>query len=435
MDILLCVIYVVLFSVVLATGRWFRLHYLSRLQIILLFLLKVGFGIALTLIYTYHYTDRSKQDIYKYFDDSKPIYQSLKQNPVHFGKLITGIDEDDPVLNQYLKRTQHWDLSEESILTNNKPLIRFNALARIISGGSIYVHTIFMCFISFCGLIAIHKLLAPHFKRRRRELTFSIFLIPSVLFWGSGLLKEGLILFSMGIMLYSFHQILAQKFAIRHFLAFLIGTYIMVSLKFYVFGALAPALLGQALFFRLGKDRPFGFHAIGLIIIVFLTFLIPRLVPVPTVSELVAAKNEQFINLAQKEEAGSYIEGQQLQPKVGSLLASVPSALANTFLRPFILTSNGMFQRLIAVENLLIYLLILLAIFFPRLPEGTKGAFTWMGLSFTIFLFLIIGWTTPVLGAIVRYKVPALPFLIASLMQLINKRRLLRTFPFLHSIL
>lgn len=435
MTILLSVLYTVLLSTLLLTMSWFRLHHLSRIQLVVLFLLKIGFGIALTQIYTHYYTDRSKQDIYKYFDDSKPIYDALGQNAVHYLQLVTGINDDDPALKQYLKQTQHWYRSEKDIFTSNRPLIRFNAVFRTISGGSIYVHTIFLCFLSFCGLIAIYKLLSHHFKRRRLELIFSIFLLPSVLFWGSGLLKEGLILFSIGILVYSFHKILKQSYSLRHFLAFLLGTYILVSLKVYVFAALAPALLGQALFYRLGKERPLFYHVVALGLIGFLVFLTPRIVPIPTASELIAGKNEQFIDLAKKEDAGSYIEGQQLEPNLGSLLTAVPSALKNTFLRPFILTADGLFQKAIALENILIYLILLLAIIFPRLPEGEKGAFVWMGLSFTIMLFLIIGWTIPILGAIVRYKVPALPFFLASCIQLINKRRLLKMVPFLDKVL
>jgi hypothetical protein len=435
MTILLSVLYVLLLSILLLSISWFRVHHLSRIQLVILFLVKIGFGTALTLIYTYHYTDRSKQDIYKYFDDSKPLYDAFSQNTVHYLQLVTGINDDDPALKQYLKQTQHWYRSEQDIFTSNRPLIRFNAVFRLISGGSIYVHTIFMCFLSLCGLIAIFKLLSPHFQRRKRELIFSIFLLPSVLFWGSGLLKEGLILFSLGILIYSFHKILKQSFTIRHLVAFLLGTSILVSIKLYVFAALAPALVGQALFFRLGKERPLFYHFVALTVIAFLVFLIPRVIPMPTASELIAGKNDQFIELARKENAGSFIESQQLEPNVGSLLTAVPAALTNTFLRPFILTADGLFQKAIALENLLIYLILLLAIIFPRLPEGEKGAFTWMGLSFTILLFLIIGWSSPILGAIVRYKVLALPFFLASCIQLINKRRLLRTAPFLDRVL
>ena len=46
--------------------------------------------------------------------------------------------------------------------------------------------------------------------------------------------------------------------------------------------------------------------------------------------------------------------------------------------------------------------------------------FLWFGVLFTIILFSIIGLTTLVIGAIVRYKVPAMPFLFFILLSAID---------------
>jgi hypothetical protein len=44
--------------------------------------------------------------------------------------------------------------------------------------------------------------------------------------------------------------------------------------------------------------------------------------------------------------------------------------------------------------------------------------------TFTIVLFLIIGLTTPIIGAIVRYKIPALPFLVFGLLLCVNNTQI-----------
>lgn len=46
-------------------------------------------------------------------------------------------------------------------------------------------------------------------------------------------------------------------------------------------------------------------------------------------------------------------------------------------------------------------------------------------------MFILTGLITPVMGAIVRYKVPALPFLMILLIQLIDKEKMIQKFPFL----
>jgi hypothetical protein len=44
-------------------------------------------------------------------------------------------------------------------------------------------------------------------------------------------------------------------------------------------------------------------------------------------------------------------------------------------------------------------------------------------LSFLILLAVLIGWTTPVLGAVVRYRMPLLPFLIMSCLLVLRPQR------------
>ena len=45
-------------------------------------------------------------------------------------------------------------------------------------------------------------------------------------------------------------------------------------------------------------------------------------------------------------------------------------------------------------------------------------------LAFSLFLLTIIGLTTPILGAIVRYKIPALPFLILVALLFLDVQKL-----------
>jgi hypothetical protein len=45
-----------------------------------------------------------------------------------------------------------------------------------------------------------------------------------------------------------------------------------------------------------------------------------------------------------------------------------------------------------------------------------------------LILFVLIGFTTPVIGSIVRYKTPAMPFLLMVILLLIDTKKLLNKF-------
>ena len=53
------------------------------------------------------------------------------------------------------------------------------------------------------------------------------------------------------------------------------------------------------------------------------------------------------------------------------------------------------------------------------------------GLSFSIILLTITGITTPVLGALVRYKMPVLPFLMTSFIVLYDENKVHKMLEFL----
>ena len=80
----------------------------------------------MSLIYTYHYTDRSLADIYKYFDDAKYMYGAVWTSPIDFLSMLTGIGNDTPHFNLYYDQMNNWFREYESNLYNDNPtLIRW----------------------------------------------------------------------------------------------------------------------------------------------------------------------------------------------------------------------------------------------------------------------------------------------------------------------
>jgi hypothetical protein len=67
-----------------------------------------------------------------------------------------------------------------------------------------------------------------------------------------------------------------------------------------------------------------------------------------------------------------------------------------------------------AVENALFLIFLIIGLFFIDLKK-MKDPWFWFCLSFILILFVLVGLTTPVLGALVRYKMPALPFIFIAM--------------------
>ncbi|MGI8892424.1 MAG: hypothetical protein ACR2GN_03085, partial [Bacteroidia bacterium] len=146
-----------------------------------IFILKVFMGLLLWVIYTFYYTNREEADIYKYFDDSAIMFNSLFQHPSHFFQMLLGVNEDAAYLLPYYDEMRSW-YNIDMIYNDNRTMIRLNAFFRLFSFGYYHIHSIFMVFLAMIGLTAIFKIFNRIKPGRVLEFIIACFLLPSILF-------------------------------------------------------------------------------------------------------------------------------------------------------------------------------------------------------------------------------------------------------------
>jgi len=400
----------------------------------LFFIIKVLTGVIVSLIYTYYYTDRSTADIYKYFDDSKVMYDALYRKPLDFFRMLFGIHNDNPYFDRnYYSIMNNWYRPyEPNVYNDNHTIIRFNAVVRLVSFGYYNVHTVFMCFFSTIGLLALFKTFFPLLKNKRKELAVLLFLMPSVLFWGSGVLKEGLLLFGLGILLLSFTKLTDKGFSFRFIIGMLIGLLILAYLKYYILTILIPLLISNFITAKT-KIRPVFIIYLAVIILFFAILLnIYRIFPQYHVLEILAQKQNSFVYLAEKINAGSIYEHRLLQPDIRDFIIKSPKAFYTVLFRPFIFETDSPFILLAAFENSLLVMATVFCFFFLTFRREYTNMLLFC-IFFVIITFVLTGLTTPVLGAVVRYKIPALPFLAITLLLIFDKDKFLRKYNLIKS--
>ena len=76
---------------------------LYKILIPFVFIIKIGIGFCLIWVYNDYYPNKTKiskeefrdqADIFKYYDDSKIIYNALEERPIDFLKIIFSIDNN-----------------------------------------------------------------------------------------------------------------------------------------------------------------------------------------------------------------------------------------------------------------------------------------------------------------------------------------------------
>lgn len=406
-----------IFFAIYLIGKWkiFQIDGISPFVFKALFIIKIVAALALYVIYNQFYTDRAYADIFRYYDDSRVIYNTLLTHPWNFLRMLTGIDGRAPELLPYYDEMKNW-YNTDLIFNDSRTMIRINAFLRLFSCGTYFPHAVVMCFLAMIGLTGIFKVANNLIKGKSLLLIFIIYLLPSTLLWTSGMIKEAFLVFALGLLMNQISIDLSEhRFSFKRVLTIGLALLILVTVKAYIFFLIFPVFLlwiinhyrkNHSLVFMLSF-----FAGYFLLLGTLAPLLIGKEVPA-----LLAKKQAEFYLVANREQAQSLVEVTRLQPTWGSLIQEAPGAFLRTLLLPMPKHAHNILMWFSVLENFIILLLLVVLLFyFKRSPIPPHLTLI---VSFFIFgctVFVLAGWVTPIIGALVRYKVPGLPFFLFPL--------------------
>lgn len=354
-------------------------------------------------------------DTVLFYQDSQVIYQTLYESPQKYLTLTiapNATEKPELIADEVSKMGYWWN-------TSSYMVVRFNALVSLLSFGSLYVHSIFMAFLSFIGLTALYKAASKVNFDFPKLLLISVFLIPSVLFWTSGVHKEGLLIFSIGVLMYHITQLTTNGFSIKSGLILVLMAAMTYFTRDFVLFLLLPGLAA----YLIGRFKPGWSWAIFLLIYIVCT-LAGAFLPIfdggKTYLAMIAERQNEFQLLGS---GNTHISISKFEPTLASLLTYLPEAIFNSMISPVLLKFDSWPHAMAKLESILILISLAVSLFLIDLKKLLKSPFQLWVLSFTISLLLLIGFIVPNIGAIIRYRSIALPFLFVGLIGLISESR------------
>lgn len=395
----------------------------------LIFLIKCLSGFLLAYIYSEFYRDRNTADVFKLFDDAKVLFDVYKKSPEDFIQLLFGLDSSSPYYDAYTQKMANWSKGSSSglgILNDNRTLIRINAVIMFVSYKAYAVHVLVFSFISTLGFIKIYRAFHPFFERRENWLFVAVFLIPSVLCWSSGVLKEALLFYLIGVLVSLF--IHKKPFSnLKHYFILIVLVVCFIALKIYILLAFIPGILAWLLVRKFNRISISLTYLLVLGFMAITTWIVSAIVPSLDVVSHLSFMQQNMLRLAFYNDSGSIVEMQPLQPELWSYLRNLPEGLINAAFRPGFLDAQNSLQLLAAFENAFIIICMILSIGLFKRPENRIAEDTaWFCFSFVLVLYTIMGLSTPILGALIRYRMPALPFLFIGMLLITDTNRLLK---------
>ena len=308
----------------------------------------------------------------------------------------------------------------------NNIIIKVLSIFDIFSRGNYYINSLLFNFFGFLGHVAFYRIFIQVYKKQQPVIIICCFLLPSMLYFTSGIQKDGIVFTTLGFLLYAVFQSLQKKqFNVKRVVIIVLGLTVLFFIRSYVLINLLPALIIWILAAKYQwpvlRSFVIGYIIAGLLLFNF-SSVVPSVDPLKTVTN----KQADFFTLPI---AATQIKIDTLYPNFKSFVVNAPQAYNHLLLRPYPTEIPAKSLLPINIEWVGYELVFILFLLFKRKKGvGEDNPFILFGIFFTLTMFLFIGYIMPNLGSIVRYRSVYLPFLITPMLCRINWKKLSAVF-------
>ena len=449
MTILISILVIAGFSVLLWKLPFFRNTGLKSRLVLCAFYVKLLVAAAFYVLYAHYPPYQNQSDSQEFYSSAAQFAAIAHEDFGDFLRASFRIPVKSPEIREKLPKIEYWNRPYDNFMPNDtrQTLILYSFLY-LLTFGSLPAMLIVANFLAFCGLFALFKaFLGARWLSRLlsgaeaskppeggagwlREpqppvaAAIACFAIPSTLFWSSGLMKEVWLLLFMGFTLYSAVQFFITK-KMRFAIFALLWGIALLHIKIYIALFLLPLLAIYAIRRTWQKPNAAVFYGCAFAVLMFLAYCAHWFVHFNIIEVLVQQRNT-FIRMLEFHNHSAIVL--QTFDESSNFVAQMFVGLGNVFLCPSVFNVQNVFVFFAGLENTVIAALIICSIILHIKKRSTStdstssltttlsnqipSDYTILAIVFVVAVFAIIGFTTPNMGALMRYKSVLLPFVV-----------------------
>jgi hypothetical protein len=384
---------------------------------------KIIGAISLCFVYTFYY--KQGGDTLNYHDTASAVINLLlhgKTNEffsVWLGELT---EEKYYFFNSETDFPKYW--GDKHAFMVARLIIPFE----LLGFNSFLTTSVIMAFWGYTGVWALYRVFCDIFPELYKQFAVGILFVPSVLFWGSGILKDNWTFAATGWYTWGFYHLLIKKER-RTFglICMLIASWILIYVKPYIFIALMPGSIIWGTWDYISGIRnpvvkglvsPLIIGIGSLISILIFSGVGDDLGQYSSIDTIVEKAYVTQQDLKQEYYQGSSFDIGDFEPSLPGMISKFHVATIAGLFRPFLWESRNPQMVISGLENFL--LLFFAVLFLLRNPLKFIGSLTanplvLFSLSFAILFAFSVGISTSNFGALVRLRIPLMPFFICAL--------------------
>ena len=402
----------------------------------LMYKILMGVIFALTVMFFY------PGDSFAYFESINSLGKLFIENPKHYFDIL--LFGNKPEFHSYFNANTGYPPYYMWRDANTIFVARFYSPFMFLTYRSYLLSTIIASLIGFTGLWKLYKTLCKIYPGIEKKFIFAIMYMPSLFFWASGIMKDTLTTSAIGWIIYAFYElVILKKIKIKYILIVIVSSIVIINVKAYIFLALVPGLFIWAFFGQMKaiKSKIIKFllapAILGVLILVFILLMKNASEYMGVYGDLDSTLAQASVvqqDLVRHEQYGhNYYDIGKFEATPMGVLKKFPIATISGIYRPFLWEAGNPFILLAALEGTFLFLFMIYVIFKTGFLRFFRiifsDPFLIFSLSFVIIFGFGVGLATANFGALVRYKIPLLPFYVASLFiieYIYNKKKSLK---------
>ena len=265
-----------------------------------------------------------------------------------------------------------------------------------------------------------------------RWIAIATLFIPSVVFWGSGLLKDTLTLAAIGVLTFSIYKLFIQRrYSLWSIILMVLSAWVIFSVKKYILLCFLPALLLWVYAEQLASIKSLVGRILTVPVVIFVMiisgyyaiYFVGKDDPRYSIDKL--AETAQItaydIGFYTGKDAGSTYSLGELDGTFVNMVGKAPQAINVSLFRPYLWEIKNPLMLLSALESVLMLMATIYVAFKSRLRiKFLINPTVLFCLVFSITFAFAVGVSTFNFGTLARYKIPLLPFYTLALIFLID---------------
>ena len=410
-------------------NKYYKQKHPLRKYFMLGFGVKLFGGLFVSLIYYYYY---GGGDTINYWHQTETINSSLQDSFSTWIKLITGsANYYDVDVYNYTTKFYWYGLDAPEYLVSV-----VGAILGLFTFTTFLPTTLLYSALSFIGIWKLFVVFTKLYPKLIKQMAWAFLFIPSVIFWGSGFMKDTITFSCIGWVVHFFYLIFYEnKKPVLNSIGALFFLYIIFIIKSYIVMAFLPAALlwGVGLLSYKIKNRRLIIVAryfLYVISILGLVLIGGRLQTemfgeynVESVASKSFSTRSYLLRISNEQDGSGYDLG-DMDPTLLGMLEKIPAGVNVTLFRPYPWEAKKPIVMISAVEALF-FLLFTIAVILRNNPlrviyRVLADETLQFCLIFTLVFAFAVGVSTSNFGSLSRYKIPCMPFYTAFLFIIFN---------------